>query len=619
MNLRGLLTFGVIGFFAIVCSNFVYATPAPSLVISQVQTRSIAGGSAYDEIVEIYNNSSVDADVTDWCVQYGSSGSDKPSKTLACFGDSSQLGVHLILPSHKYLLLASTSIENFGSDFVFSGGMSDSDRWVRILDNTGSVIDLVNWGPDESDIAEGGVPSVSPTSNNLIQRLILDEDIYQDTDNNRDDFVSGEQRLVYSYGNLIEITDVCQNIVGIQLSVPEGMVLGEFSNCVDEPVDFCPNLEGFQLVAPLGYSLFDGDCVVDLCVNVDGIQDAIPEGMVGDEEYNCDYPDLCPNLDGIQIVVDDGYKVVDGECLIDFAPIELSEILPSVDGTDDGNEYIEIYNPTDDDVYLSNYKLLVASSSSEKYYQFPEGDLIDSGDYYALYNIDVKYSLNNTFGRVSIVTADDQLVDSIDDYESPKEDQAWALIDDQWQYTNRPTPNEANLGSESIIVQTTTTSQLEPCGIDEYRNPETNRCKKIESTSTSTLVPCKEGQYRNPETNRCKNIVSETVSYKPCDEGEERNPETNRCRKIDSTLAVLAPCDEGEERNPETNRCRRIKATAEVLAETDYALEPVATVTDNSWLTLSLVAVATIASAYGIWEWRVEIVKIFQKYIVRQK
>ncbi|MCA9339026.1 hypothetical protein KC939_01650 [Candidatus Saccharibacteria bacterium] len=84
---------------------------------------------------------------------------------------------------------------------------------------------------------------------------------------------------------------------------------------------------------------------------------------------------------------------------------------------------------------------------------------------------------------------------------------------------------------------------LKPCRDDQYRNPETNRCKSIASAS-STLKPCAADQYRNPETNRCKKISSSTSSLKPCKPNQERNLGTNRCRKVVKNTAVAGAVDE---------------------------------------------------------------------------
>jgi len=61
--------------------------------------------------------------------------------------------------------------------------------------------------------------------------------------------------------------DVCTNIVGVQESVPEGLIASEDENgrptCVEpqHPVDVCENLQGNQSEVPPGYMLVNGACV----------------------------------------------------------------------------------------------------------------------------------------------------------------------------------------------------------------------------------------------------------------------------------------------------------------------------------------------------------------------
>ena len=85
---------------------------------------------------------------------------------------------------------------------------------------------------------------------------------------------------------------------------------------------------------------------------------------------------------------------------------------------------------------------------------------------------------------------------------------------------------------------------VKPCRPDQYRNPETGRCKKISTRNTAPSrvgnpKPCKPGQFRNPVTNRCKKIaqpISRPTSrpasrnLKPCKPHQFRNPVTNRCK-----------------------------------------------------------------------------------------
>lgn len=58
----------------------------------------------------------------------------------------------------------------------------------------------------------------------------------------------------------VKVVDVCPNLEGVQLKVPDGYVLKD-GQCVIPPKDVCPNLEGVQETVPDGYELKDGQCV----------------------------------------------------------------------------------------------------------------------------------------------------------------------------------------------------------------------------------------------------------------------------------------------------------------------------------------------------------------------
>lgn len=175
-------------------------------------------------------------------------------------------------------------------------------------------------------------------------------------------------------------------------------------------------------------------------------------------------------------------------------------------------------------------------------------------------------------------------------------------------------------GSASAKSTTSTgaTDGLVPCKEGYYRNPETNRCKKLvtsgsgTSSTGSSLVPCAAGYYRNPVTNRCKKLTTSnssttsTSQLTPCKEGYERNPETNRCRKIASTAdsaSTLKPCKEGYERNPETNRCRKKTSASSSDDKDGDAKYPVKTKEDEratDQSQLTLIIVLAVAGALTV-------------------
>ena len=251
----------------------------------------------------------------------------------------------------------------------------------------------------------------------------------------------------------------------------------------------------------------------------------------------------------------------------------ISELLPNPEGTDTGSEFIELYNPNQDHaVELANYTFRVGKSL-EKTYTFPEDTSLAPQEYRAFTNEEISFTLLNSTSSVRLYSGGVPVGELVL-YDEPASGMAWAYIGDSWVYTSAPTPNKQNL--YAALQQESGTSSLKPCAANQYRSPETNRCRSIE-TSQTTLTPCKENQYRSSETNRCRNIVQ--------DDGP-------------------APCKEGQERNPETNRCRNIVAMTQV----GRGVKGAETVSEgvNWYLWLGVAGVVVAVLSYALWEWREE-------------
>jgi hypothetical protein len=590
-----------------------------NVVISQIQLGNAA--SAKNEFVEIYNNNSVDIEITNWCLSYLSS--SLSPREMACFVPEND-STHILLPGHSFALAVSNEISmsepSINGDIKFSSTLSGTAGYVRLFDQNKTEIDKVGWGASTPDNNLAGVPSVGKILSRKIIGTFTPQEL-QDTDVNSDDFEQVVPRLTYTYGLIYEQIDVCKNIIDIQQVVPDGYDIDLNGNCNPLPVDVCTNLDEIQIVVPDGYLLDEnGNCVVDVCLNIDGLQLAVPESMDLDDKGNCVAHDECSNLLEIQAVIPDGYmRSDDNDCLLNLLPLKITELLPNANGSDIGKEFIEIYNPNDSDVDLTNYVFYVGVDDV-KFYSFSAGSHIEAGEYQAFYNDFTKFTLLNSTSSVRLKSIDGTLIDETPIYVNPKENMAWALIDGTWQYTNQPTPNSLNLHSliepepvpDVDVAETVIVSDLKPCAANQYRSPETNRCRLL-PTSDSVLEPCKDGQYRSEETNRCRSIVSDVETLIPCAEGQERNPDTNRCRSIATAVlgaSDLKPCDPGQERNPDTNRCRNIVSA---IPQADYAPEQTSETSNNYVLWWSLAGVGLVAIIYGVWEWRQEIGRLVRK------
>ena len=471
------------------CVTPTHASSAQSVIIRYVQA-SGAGG-AKEELVVLHNNSSVEVEITDWCL------SNKSQILFACFvsqhDDMPGELIRSFLPPYGDITIASEEfsvranamlgplsliypVTNQSSGSIVNGGDT-----VQLINSQGEVIDENAW--------TSSIPAGKAWSRVL---LLPTPAVYAATGNTSD------------------------WVVGPQAEPPDNMLE-----------------QRFELVEP-------------------------PEPT-------------------------DPVDPVEGEpgIPLDVAVPILTEILPNPAGSDTGSEFIELYNPSaTDSVVLSNFKLRIGTDSP-KWYEFPDGAIIQPMQYLALYNRDLDFTLLNTTSAIQLFYGDIEAGDAVA-YSSPKDDQAWALLGDTWQYTSIATPAAEN---RVVIAEIT--------AADDDDAPTVQK-------------PCASNQFRNPETGRCKLIAAAESTQTPCKEGQERNAETNRCRSIAAAQSTQAPCKEGQERNPETNRCRNIVK----MSSADHAVKGVQTQAGNqpSWYYIGAIALIIAAIlAYAVWEWRQEL------------
>ncbi len=262
--------------------------------------------------------------------------------------------------------------------------------------------------------------------------------------------------------------------------------------------------------------------------------------------------------------------------------IIINEILPNAAGADTGKEFIELYNPDTSRAQSLDGVRLRVGLDSEKWYDFPLGLTIPAKGYLVVTDDELGFALVNTNGGVQLYRGSTALGPRVE-YSNPKDDAAWALVDGTWRYV-APTPGSANEVAVAVGEDLKPEDDPKPCAENQFRNPETGRCKLIAST-VSTVTPCKTGQERNPETNRCRNVA---------------------------VASAPAPCKEGQERNLETNRCRNIVKMSNV----DYGIKGVHTKANAQlawYYWAAIIAVVLLILGYAVWEWRQELAGIWVK------
>lgn len=468
----------------------------PGLVISYVQT-SGGVGKADEELVEIYNNSEADLDVTGWCVKYAAaSQTSQVSKTIGCFHTDLGVGWRVVVPARSAVVFASKALgDNFVSDYRFSGGINNTAGRLAIFDSTSQIHDAVSWG---GAFADQGSSTVSLGGHFVLSRLFDDSvGLYRDTDDNAADFVAGRSRAYFETGSLQDVYDACLNLGGIDAGVPDGLYRDQLTgNCTDVP--------------PIPINICQGIIISEIAANVD-------DQFI--ELHN--KTDKPVDLDGCLLQTNRNNRTYEIEDIVlepyAYMAIAVSDTDLLLTKTTTGSVYLLSADEsveTDSVTYKNLSKNTSWSLIGETWQQTYLITPSELNVYQRYPACETGYFRSEETGRCNKIA---EIIPLADCGEG----------------------RERNLDTgrcRNVVVG----SSLTPCKEGQYRSEETNRCRSIVSTVASALKPCADDQFRNPETNRCRKIAS-SEDLTDCGEGRERNPETNRCRNVQTASMPLAP------------------------------------------------------------------------------
>lgn len=504
----------------LLCCGYASVAAATPVVISEFQTAGTS--SASQEYVSIYNNSSVEVDISGWCLQYVTA-SGATTTNLACLPASAQ--TETVIPPQHYVTFATNEYviaTSIPSDYVFSAGLAATGGHLRLVDaqNPKQQIDKVGWGtaanPETSAIT-------APGPGERVERILM-ENVRVDTDNNFEDF----------------------------------------------GVDVCLNLSGMQKIVPVGYGADpDGLCALDVCTNIDGLQLTIPDNFITDgficteilEDAEIIITEVMPNVAGS----DTGKEYIELYNPNNFE-VQLKGYELSV-GPAQSSRYTLLEQIMLPLTYLSFSDVITGitlpNTTASLRLTAPAGNVVSEAEPYveplddhawALINDVWQYTLQPTQAapNILLIAAAPAAVGGGADSEPCPEGK----------FRNPETNRCKSLEGDT---------ELTPCTAGQERNPETNRCRSVLG-STSALVPCSEGQERNPETNRCRAIASTASSLVPCTAGQERNPETNRCRNASSAIQSAATEKITDIPSTTSNRHTGLIIAGLTLAAVGYAL-----------------------------------------------
>ena len=122
--------------------------------------------------------------------------------------------------------------------------------------------------------------------------------------------------------------------------------------------------------------------------------------------------------------------------------VVFNEILPSPEGPDDKEEWIEIFNQNNFDVDLGGWKIRDSVGQSNTYV-FPDGEKIKANGYLVLARTTTKITLNNDGDNLSILDPNDKIIDAVA-YEKSPLNESYNRTPDSWLWSENLTPGSAN-------------------------------------------------------------------------------------------------------------------------------------------------------------------------------
>lgn len=195
--------------------------------------------------------------------------------------------------------------------------------------------------------------------------------------------------------------------------------------------------------------------------------------------------------------------------------IYINEFIPDPTGSDQDNEWIELYNDDIETIDLTNWQLDDAEDGSAAFI-FEETILMSPGQYLVLSRSQTKIALNNTEDQVRLFYPNGDLAQEVSYFDSQE---AWSVArqsNGQYAWTNQPTPNAENIISQkspakqtsqpkiTVATSLTQTYQAPPAPTPKESTPVIKESSNVVSGTTTenqvlTSVPENPATPTNPE------------------------------------------------------------------------------------------------------------------------
>lgn len=417
------------------------------LIFSEIKIKNDASG--YDEFVELYNNGLEDVDLSLFSIVYYNVSA--PDDDQVPSSEKSVSVEPLLLEPAAYYILAkqpSQIAESVESPF---SSLKDSEGTLVLVGPDDLVVDPELDEPSDPEVVPDDPdlvpidPLVNLLDESIVQLQTLTEDPDPEPEEEPEDPVFKEYDR-FSWNDNPVVPGV------YQLSSSSSNKLFSFQREVDDLGYPVIDYFTWQLVEPTPFN---------------------PAPYIEpEEEIDDPGPEEAQQGDVL------------GESDTNYLQIFINELFPNPEApqSDSNDEFAELFNPNKVTVSLKGYQLQTGSTYAYKFTFTTQ--IIEPSGYLFITSGKTNLSLANSSGQARLLDPTKAVISETTIYEKAPAGQAWAFINDIWQWTDSPTPGALNRFTPPPVKSKKTSTKK-----TSSKSSKKSTTKKAAATRASYVEP----------------------------------------------------------------------------------------------------------------------------------